>query len=116
MYDYNTLDGKIRRVEELRKLQARVACVPGKFISYSEAHSIGQYLGDIISDLEKQIKKEQKAKRDIIKDKVAKVNKALFEYWGTDKAEALWDELEKCATEEEIAQLYDLIFKFDDPT
>lgn len=115
MYDYNTLDGKIRRVEELRKLQSRVACVPGNFINYTEAYSINHYLGDIISDLEKQINKEQKAKRDIIRDKVAKVNKALFEYWGTEKAETLWDELEKCATEEEIAQLYDLIFKSDDP-
>lgn len=37
MYNYNTLEGKIRRVEELRKLQAKVACVPGKYISYSEA-------------------------------------------------------------------------------
>lgn len=116
MYDYNTLEGKIRRVEELRKLQAKVACVPGKYISYSESYSINHYLGDIIHDLEKQINKEQKARRDIIKDKVAKANKALFEYWGTERAETLWNELEKCATEEEIAQLYDLIFKSDDPT
>lgn len=116
MYNYNTLDGKIRRVEELRKLQSRIAHVPGKYINYTESHSIIHYLGDIISDLEKQINKEQKAKRAIIKDKVAKVNKALFEYWGTEKAETLWDELEKCATEEDIAQLYDLIFKSNDPT
>lgn len=109
MYNYNTLEGKIRRVEELRMLQTKIACVPGKYLGYSEARSLGQYLGDIISDLDKQIKREQKERTDMIKIKVAKVNKALFDYWGTDKAAHLWEELEKCATEEEIAQLYDLL-------
>lgn len=111
MYNYNTLEGKICRVEELRKLQAKVACVPGKYISYSEAHAIGSYLGDIIHDLDKQIKEDRKKRQDMIDRKVAAVNKALFDHWGTDKAAKLWEELEKCATPEEIAQLYDLVFK-----
>ena len=111
MYNYNTLEGKIRRVEELRKLQAKVACVPGKYISYSESHAIGQYLGDIAHDLEKQVKEDRKKRQDMIDRKVAAVNKALFDHWGTDKAAKLWEELEKCATPEEIAQLYDLVFK-----
>lgn len=111
MYNYNTLEGKIRRVEELRKLQTKIACVPGKYISYSEAHSIGHYLGDIISDLEKQIKQDRKKRQDLIDRKVAAVNKALFDNWGTEKAAKIWDELESCATREEIAQLYDLVFK-----
>lgn len=111
MYNYNTLEGKIRRVEELRKLQAKIACVPGKYISYSEAHALGQYLGDIAHDLEKQIKEDRKKRQDMIDRKVAAVNKALFDHWGTDKAAKLWEELEKCATPEEIAQLYDLVFK-----
>lgn len=111
MYDYNTLEGKIRRVEELRKLQVKVACVPGKYISYEEAHVLGHYLGDIASDLEKQIKKERKARQEEMKRKAAAVNKALFDHWGTEKAAKLWEELEKCATTEEIAQLYDLILK-----
>ena len=110
MYDYNTLEGKIRRVEELHKLQAKIACVPGKYLSYEEAGSLGHYLGDIAYDLEKQIKKEQRTRQEVIKNKVAAINKALFDHWGTDKAAKLWDELEKCATSEEIAQLYDLVF------
>ena len=109
MYNYNTLEGKIRRVKELRSLQAKIASVPGRYLEYSEACSLGHYLGDIIQDLEKQIRQDQKAKRDAIKAKVAKVNKALFDYWGTEKAKLLWQELEKCATEEEIAQLYDVL-------
>ena len=111
MYNYNTLEGKIGRVEELRKLQTKIACVPGRYISYSEAHALGHYLGDIISDLEKQIKEDRKKRQNMIDRKVAAVNKALFDHWGTEKAAKLWDELEKCATSEEIAQLYDLIFK-----
>ena len=111
MYNYNTLEGKIRRVEELRKLQAKVACVPGKYISYSEAHAIGLYLDDIIHDLDKQIKEDRKKRQDMIDRKVEAVNKALFDHWGTDKAAKLWEELEKCATPAEIAQLYDLVFK-----
>lgn len=111
MYNYNTLEGKIRRVEELRKLQAKIACVPGRYISYSEAHAIGLYLGDIAHDLEKQIKEDRKKRQDMIDRKVAAVNKALFDQWGTYKAAKLWEELEKCATPEEIAQLYDLVFK-----
>lgn len=111
MYNYNTLEGKISRVEELRKLQTKVACVPGKYLSYSEAHAIGLYLGDIIRDLDKQIKDDRKKRQDMIDRKVAAVNKALFDHWGTEKADRLWEELEKCATSEEIAQLYDLVFK-----
>lgn len=111
MYEYNTLEGKIRRVEELRKLQNKIACVPGKFLNYEEATSLGHYLGDIVSDLERQIKKERKAREDEMNRKAAEVNKAIFDHWGTDKAAKLWDELEKCATTEEIAQLYDLMFK-----
>ena len=111
MYNYNTLEGKSRRVEELRKLQSKVACVPGKYISYSEAHAIGLYLGDIIHDLDKQIKEDRKKRQDMIDRKVAAVNKALFDHWGTEKADRLWEELEKCATPEEIAQRYDLVFK-----
>ena len=109
MYNYNTLEGKIRRVEELHRLQTKIACVPGKYLSYSESHSIGNYLNDIIADLEKQIKQDRKKRQDTIDRKAAAVNKALFEYWGTEKAVRLWDELEKCATTEEVAQLYDLI-------
>lgn len=109
MYDYNTLEGKTNRVEELRKLQAKIACVPGKYLSYSEARSLGNYLGDIIYDLEKQIEKERKNKQGIIERKAAAVNKALFELWGTEKAEKIWEELEKCKTQEEIAQLYDFL-------
>lgn len=108
MYDYNTLEGKIRRVEELRKLQARIACIPAKYLSYTEAHSISSYLEDITHDLEKQVRKERKNKQDIIERKAAAVNKALFDLWGTEKAEKIWEELEKCKTSEEIAQLYDL--------
>ena len=111
MYNYNTLEGKIRRVEELRKRQAKIACVPGKYISYSEAHALGQYLEDIAHDLDKQIKEDRKKRHNMIDRKVAAVNKALFDHWGTEKAAKLWDELEKCATSEEIAQLYDLVFK-----
>lgn len=111
MYDYNTLEGKVRRVEELRKLQARIACVPGKYLGYSEASSINRYLGDVAQDLEKQIRQERKAQRDLINKKVAAVNKAIFDLWGTETAAYLWDELEKCATPEEIAQLHDLLFK-----
>ena len=111
MYDYNTIEGKIRRVEELRKLQARIACVPGKYISYSEATATNHYLGDIISDLEKQIRLQRKAERQAVERKVAALNKALFEHWGTATAEYIWEELEKCASKDEIAQLYDLVFK-----
>ena len=111
MYNYNTLEGKIRRVEELRKLQGKIACIPGRYISYSEAHALGQYLGDIAHDLEKQIKEDRKKRQDMIDRKVAAVNKALFDQWGTYKSAKLWEELEKCATPEEIAQLYDLVFK-----
>ncbi len=109
MYDYNTLEGKTNRVEELHKLQAKIASVPGKYLSYSEARSLGNYLGDIIYDLEKQIKKERKIRQDTINRKVVAVNKALFELWGTEKAEKIWEELEKCKTQEEIAQLYDFL-------
>lgn len=109
MYNYNTLEGKIRRVEELRKLQVKIACVPGKHLAYSEAHAINQYLNDIAADLEKQIKEDRKKKQDMIDRKVAAVNKALFDHWGTDNAVKLWDELKKCATREEIAELYDFI-------
>lgn len=111
MYEYNTLEGKICRVEELRKLRSKIACVPGTYISYSESHAISHYLGDIISDLERQIKKEQKERQEIIRSKAEAVNKALFDCWGTKMADQLWEELGKCTTPEEIAQLYDLIFK-----
>lgn len=111
MYDYNTLESKIRRVEELRKLQTKVACVPGRYISYEEAHSIGHYLDDIVADLENQIKKERRARQEAIDRKVAAVNKALFDQWGTDRAAKLWDELGKCTTPEEIAQLHDTMLK-----
>lgn len=47
----------------------------------------------------------------MIDRKVAAINKALFDHWGTEKADKLWEELDKCTTPEEIAQLYDLVFK-----
>lgn len=105
MYNYNTLEGKIRRVEELRKLQNKIACVPGKYINYTEAVSINHYLGDIIYDLEKQIRSERHPRS--IKDKVQAVNKAITNSWGTEFGATLVEQLEHCVTEEDIAQLYD---------
>lgn len=111
MYNYNTLEGKIHRVDELRKLQVKIACIPGRYLSYYESRTIGQYLNDIISDLEKQITEDTKKKQEMIERKAAALNKAIFDHWGTEKAAKLWDEMKNCATQEEIAQLYDLVIK-----
>ncbi len=40
--------------------------------------------------------------------KVRLVNKTMVDNWGTRIAQKIWEEIEKCSTEEEIAQLYDL--------
>ena len=108
MYNYNTLEAKIRRVENIRKLRAKIACIPGKYLSYAEARDLGQYLEDIEKDLDDQIKKQQKSREAKIKEKVRIVNKTMVDNWGTRIAQKIWEEIEKCSTDEEIAQLYDL--------
>lgn len=105
MYNYNTLESKIRRVEELRKLQSKIGTIPGTYLSYTEAVSLGHYLGDIISDLEKQIRAERNPRS--VKDRAEAVRKALSQNWGTKFADNLEEQLDKCKTEEEVAQLYD---------
>jgi len=111
MYNYNTLEGKISRVEELRKLQSKIGSIPGTYLSYSEAVSLGHYLGDIIADLEKQIRSERNPRS--VKDRVKAVDRAISNHWGTKFAETLSEQRDRCSTEEEIAQLYD---KYLSPT
>lgn len=111
MYNYNTLEGKINRVEELRKLQAKIGTIPGTYLSYSEARSLAVYLSDIAADLEKQIRAERNPRS--VTDRANSVRIAISKYWGTKLADTLEEQLEKCKTEEEIAQLYD---KYLSPT
>jgi len=59
MYNLNTTEGKQNRIKHIAELQSKVACVPGNYLSYEEASTIIRYLGDIASDLEQQVKKEQ---------------------------------------------------------
>ena len=66
MYNYNTVDGKLARIEELKKYINLIGEVPGDHIGYLDARGISQYLIDIKNDLEKQIAPEI-AKRNGIK-------------------------------------------------
>lgn len=55
MYNYNTVDGKLARIEELKKYINLIGEVPGDHISYQDARGICQYLIDIKKDLESQV-------------------------------------------------------------
>ena len=66
MYNYNTVDGKLARIEELKKYINLIGEVPGDHIGYLDARGISQYLIDIKNDLEKQVAPEI-AKRNGIK-------------------------------------------------
>lgn len=52
MYNYNTVDGKLARIEELKKYINLIGEVPGDHIGYLDARGICQYLIDIKRDLE----------------------------------------------------------------
>ena len=66
MYNYNTIEGKLARIEELKKYINLIGEVPGDHIGYLDACGISQYLIDIKNDLEKQVAPEI-AKRNKIK-------------------------------------------------
>ena len=58
MYNYNSVDGKIARIEELKKFINLIGEVPGDHIGYLDARGISQYLIDIKKDLEQQVAPE----------------------------------------------------------
>ena len=66
MYNYNSVEGKMARIEELKKYINLIGEVPGDHIGYLDARGISQYLIDIKNDLERQIAPEI-AKRNKIK-------------------------------------------------
>jgi len=55
MYNYNSVDGKLARIEELKKYINLIGEVPGDHIGYLDARGISQYLIDIKKDLEQQV-------------------------------------------------------------
>ena len=66
MYNYNTVDGKLDRINHLKDLISKISEIPGDHLSYLDARAISQYLIDIQKDLEHQIAPEI-AKRNKIK-------------------------------------------------
>lgn len=66
MYNYNTVDGKIDRINELKGLISKIGEIPGTHLSYLDASAVIKYLSDIQQDLERQIAPEI-AKRNNIK-------------------------------------------------
>ena len=66
MYNYNTADDKLDRINHLKDLISKIGEIPGDHLSYSDARDISQYLIDIQKDLEKQVAPEI-AKRNKIK-------------------------------------------------
>lgn len=65
MYNYNTVEGKLNRIEELKKFISLIGEVPGDHIGYLDARGISQYLIDIKNDLEKQVAPEIAKRRNI---------------------------------------------------
>ena len=55
MYNYNSVEGKLARIEELKKYINLIGEVPGDHIGYLDARGISQYLIDIKKDLEAQV-------------------------------------------------------------
>lgn len=66
MYNYNTVDGKLDRINHLKDLISKIGEIPDDHLSYLDARDISQYLIDIQKDLEHQIAPEI-AKRNKIK-------------------------------------------------
>ena len=66
MYNYNTVDGKLDRINHLKDLISKIGEISGDHLSYLDARAISQYLIDIQKDLEHQIAPEI-AKRNKIK-------------------------------------------------
>lgn len=56
MYNCNSVDGKLARINELKNLISKIGDIPGTFLSYTDAEAISNYLIDVKSDLEKQVK------------------------------------------------------------
>lgn len=55
MYNYNSVEGKLDRIEELKRYVRLIGEVPGNYIGYLDACGISQYLIDIMKDLESQV-------------------------------------------------------------
>ena len=55
MYDYNSIEGKLARIEELKKFVNLIGEIPGDHLGYLDARGISQYLIDIKQDLERQV-------------------------------------------------------------
>ena len=66
MYNYNTVEGKMAHIEQIKKLVSLIGEIPGNYLSYLDARAISQYLIDIQHDLEHQIAPEI-ARRNKIK-------------------------------------------------
>lgn len=76
MYNYNTVDGKLDRINHLKDLISKIGEIPGNHLSYLDARAISQYLIDIQKDLEKQIK--------VSKDHLVKESGYRYHYYFVD--------------------------------
>ena len=56
MFELNSIDGKIKRLEDITRLIRVGSEIPGRYLSFTDAHTVTQYLLECKRDIEDQLR------------------------------------------------------------